>query len=231
MWPWWTKKLLLHRLCAVFALVLRSVGLSPAESPVASTQITRPQNRGVVRMWPKYEMGCCKQFQSPALPKWGWLKMTAVPRVAVITGINNPKKTWSNSCCVQVLLVFQTVTQSARPGSSLWQPGCHRSDGTESKIKPLHLAGLFWDAAHREKNKSGSGKQDLEQGQKVVWCAQDLRHHRGTQCACVEGSHGVHVIKDNQMQKVRVSEKRVLGEKRFLLKSTFCQIQLLQIIH
>lgn len=37
---------LLHRLCAVFALVLRSVGLSPAESPVACTQITGRQTEG-----------------------------------------------------------------------------------------------------------------------------------------------------------------------------------------
>lgn len=66
-----------------------------------------------------------------------------VSGVAFIAGITNPKKTRSNSCCVQVMLMFRTATQSARPGSLLWQPGCDRSDGTESKIKPLHLAGLF----------------------------------------------------------------------------------------
>lgn len=80
---------------------------------------------------------------------------------------------------------------------------------------------------HKEKNESGSGKQALEQGQrfwttgglperkKLVECGQDLRLNRRTQCASAGKSHGVCVIKDNRMQKVRGLEKKVLGEKRW----------------
>lgn len=123
--PWGPKSCFYTGSVLQFVLALRSVGLSPAESPLASTQKNKTANRGMAQMLPKYELVCWEQFQWPDLSKWERLKITAVSGF-VVTDRSNSETTWSNSCGVQVEFrpVFWSVAQSRRLGSSFWQSGC-----------------------------------------------------------------------------------------------------------
>lgn len=149
MWPWWTKRLLLQRLCAVFALVLRSVGLSPAESPVASTQITRPQTEGWCGCDQNMRWAAGNNFSHPAYPSEDGRKLQqfqALPSLRVQT-------TWRRHVLIPV--VFRCCSCSEQSLNQHGQVHHSGSRGATGLTAPSQKPSPFTSPGYFEMQPTG----------------------------------------------------------------------------